>query len=91
MNLLDLPLVSTVLDAAYRALMGLSDLLDPLAGGAAAAAAGLRLTRAGRARAGLRAHPATARTPAQPRTVASRHASVPLDAGRARDGTVDRP
>lgn len=46
MNLLDLPLVSTVLDAAYRALMGLSDLLEPLAGGAAAAAAVVLLTLA---------------------------------------------
>lgn len=49
MNLLDLPLVSTVLDAAYRALMGLSDLLDPLFGGAAAAAAVVLLTLAVRA------------------------------------------
>ena len=49
MNLLDLPLVSTVLDAAYRALMGLSDLLEPLAGGAAAAAAVVLLTLAVRA------------------------------------------
>ncbi|MDF9878173.1 YidC/Oxa1 family membrane protein insertase [Cellulosimicrobium cellulans] len=49
MNLLDLPLVSTVLDAAYRALMGLSDLLEPVAGGAAAAAAVVLLTLAVRA------------------------------------------
>ena len=49
MNLLDLPLVSTVLDAAYRRLMGLSDLLEPLAGGAAAAAAVVLLTLAVRA------------------------------------------
>ncbi|WP_313663892.1 membrane protein insertase YidC [Cellulosimicrobium cellulans] len=46
MNLLDLPRVSTVLDAAYRALMGLSDLLEPVAGGAAAAAAVVLLTLA---------------------------------------------
>jgi YidC/Oxa1 family membrane protein insertase len=46
MNLLDLPLVATVLDAAYRALMGLSDLLEPVAGGAAAAAAVVLLTLA---------------------------------------------
>jgi YidC/Oxa1 family membrane protein insertase len=49
MNLLDLPLVSTVLDAAYRALMGLSHLLEPVAGGAAAAAAVVLLTLAVRA------------------------------------------
>ncbi|MDF2808406.1 MAG: preprotein translocase YidC [Cellulosimicrobium sp.] len=49
MNLLDLPLVSTVLDAAYRALMGLSNLLEPVAGGAAAAAAVVLLTLAVRA------------------------------------------
>ncbi|WP_264031851.1 YidC/Oxa1 family membrane protein insertase [Cellulosimicrobium sp. SH8] len=49
MNLLDLPLVATVLDAAYRALMGLSDLLEPVAGGAAAAAAVVLLTLAVRA------------------------------------------
>lgn len=46
MNLLDLPLVSTVLDAAYRALMGLSHLLEPVAGGAAAAGAVVLLTLA---------------------------------------------
>ncbi|MGM7424027.1 YidC/Oxa1 family membrane protein insertase [Cellulosimicrobium sp. CpK407] len=49
MNLLDLPLVSTVLDAAYRALMGLSHLLEPVAGGAAAAGAVVLLTLAVRA------------------------------------------
>ncbi|MFJ4232383.1 YidC/Oxa1 family membrane protein insertase [Cellulosimicrobium cellulans] len=49
MNLLDLPLVSTVLDAAYRALMALSVLLEPVAGGAAAAVAVVLLTLAVRA------------------------------------------
>jgi len=49
MNLLDLPLVSTVLDAAYRALMGLSHLLEPVVGGAAAAGAVVLLTLAVRA------------------------------------------
>jgi len=49
MNLLDLPPVAAVLDTAYRALMGLSQLLEPVAGGAAAAAAVVLLTLAVRA------------------------------------------
>lgn len=44
MDLLSLPPVAAVLDAAYRALMGLTDLLEPLAGGAAAAAAVVLVT-----------------------------------------------
>lgn len=44
MDLFSLPPVAAVLDAAYRALMGLTDLLEPLAGGAAAAAAVVLVT-----------------------------------------------
>lgn len=49
MNLLDLPPVAAVLDTAYRALMGLSHLLEPLAGTAASAVAVVLLTLAVRA------------------------------------------
>ncbi|AEE46948.1 membrane protein insertase YidC [Cellulomonas fimi] len=44
MDLFALPLVATALDAAYRALMGLTDLLEPLAGGASAALAVVLVT-----------------------------------------------
>lgn len=49
MDLLALPPVAAVLDAAYRALMGLTHLLDPLAGTGAAAAAVVLVTLAVRA------------------------------------------
>ncbi|NYI60099.1 YidC/Oxa1 family membrane protein insertase [Cellulomonas soli] len=49
MNLYSLPLVAALLDAAYRALMGLTDLLEPAAGAAAAAVAVLLVTVAVRA------------------------------------------
>lgn len=44
MDLFALPLVASVLDAAYRALMGLTHLLEPLAGGGAAALAVVLVT-----------------------------------------------
>lgn len=49
MDLLALPPVAAVLDAAYRALMGLTHLLQPLAGTGAAAAAVVLVTLAVRA------------------------------------------
>lgn len=49
MDLLALPPVAAVLDAAYRALMGLTHLLEPLAGTGAAAAAVVVVTLAVRA------------------------------------------
>lgn len=49
MDLLALPPVAAVLDAAYRALMGLTHLLEPLAGAGAAAAAVVLVTLAVRA------------------------------------------
>lgn len=49
MDLLALPPVAAVLDAAYRALMGLTHLLEPLASGGAAAAAVVLVTLAVRA------------------------------------------
>jgi len=48
-DLLTLPPVAAVLDAAYRALLGLTHLLDPLAGGGAAALAVVLVTLAVRA------------------------------------------
>lgn len=44
MDLFAIPPVAAVLDATYRALMGLTDLLEPVAGGAAAAAAVVLVT-----------------------------------------------
>jgi YidC/Oxa1 family membrane protein insertase len=49
MDLFALPPVAAVLDAAYRALMGLTHLLEPVAGATAAAAAVVLLTLAVRA------------------------------------------
>lgn len=49
MDLLALPPVAAVLDAAYRALMGLTHLLEPLAGAGAAASAVVLVTLAVRA------------------------------------------
>lgn len=49
MDLLALPPVAALLDTAYRALMGLTDLLEPLAGAAAAALAVVLVTMVVRA------------------------------------------